>query len=168
MWKFGCVVACCGVLLSGAASAQEVKNLFSNSVWEAYSYTEKKEKVCYAAARADRTQGGEKGRTGTALAVTHRGKAHNEVSLIGDYGFKDGSTATLKVGATKQSLMTKGKSAWAKDAKADQEIIAAMIKGKDVVLTTTPAKGSEITDTVSLTGFSQALAAIDRACGVKR
>lgn len=168
MWKFGWVVVCCGVLFGGTVGAQEVKNLFSNSVWEAYSYTENKEKVCYAAARADRTQGGEKGRTGTAIAITHRGKALNEVSLIGEYGFKNGTAATLKVGGVKQSLMTKGKSAWAKDAKADQEIITAMIKGKDVVLTTTPAKGGEITDTVSLTGFSQALTAIDRACGVKR
>ena len=38
----------------------------------------------------------------------------------------------------------------------------------EVVVKATPAKGSAITDSISLKGFTEALAAIDKACGVKR
>lgn len=151
---------------SPAFAAETSKPLVSIGAWEAYAYTEGGSKVCYAAARADKPR--EKDRAGTAIAVTHRPKSPGEVSLIAQYGFKKDSEAEIQVGAMKHAFFTKGNSAWAKDTQADKAIIAAMAKGKDVVVKAQPAKGAAITDTISLNGFSQALAAIDKACGVKR
>lgn len=151
-----------------AMAADAPKRLGRTGAWEAYVYPENGGKVCYMAAQADRVQGGEKGRVGTVIAVTHRAKSQGEVSLTAGYGFKKDSEAEIQIGGMKHSFMTSGKSAWAKDSKADLSIIAAMVKGRDVTVRAVPNKGGSVTDVVPLSGFSDALAAIDKACGVKR
>ncbi|HLO75542.1 MAG TPA: invasion associated locus B family protein [Magnetospirillum sp.] len=161
------IAATLAVVGSASAWGEDAKKLTSSGNWEAYAYTEGGAKVCYAAARAEKPH--DKDRAGTAIAVTHRPKSPGEVSLIASYGFKKDSEAEIQIGGMKHAFFTKGgSSAWAKDPQADKAIIAAMAKGKDVLVKAQPAKGAAISDTISLKGFSDALAAIDKACGVKR
>ncbi|MGE5545774.1 MAG: invasion associated locus B family protein [Solirubrobacterales bacterium] len=162
------VLAVALVAIAAPAGADEAKKLGTFGAWEGYAYSDAGGKVCYAAARADKTQGGDKNRAGTALAITHRAKSHGEVSLLGSYGFKKDSDAEIQIGGMKHSFFTRGESAWAKDANADKAIIAQLAKAKEVAVHATPAKGAAISDTIPLKGFSEALAAIDKACGVKR
>lgn len=161
-------LALLALLAASPGHSEEPKSLGKFGGWEAYAYPEGGGKVCYAAARSDHPQGGDKGRAGTAIAITHRAKSPGEVSLIAPYGFKKDSDAEIQIGGMKHAFFTKGTSAWAKDTKADPSILAAMAKGKEVSIRATPAKGAAISDSVSLKGFAEALAAIDKACGVKR
>lgn len=154
--------------LATQAFADEATRLGAFGAWEGYAYSDKGGKVCYAAARADKTQGGDKGRAGSAIAVTHRPKSPGEVSLMGPYGFKKDSSVEIQIGGMKHTFFTRGQSAWAKDATADKAIIAAMVKGREVLVQATPTKGAAVSDSIPLKGFSDALAAIDKACGVKR
>jgi len=156
------------LLAAGSVQADEAKRLLTSGNWEAYVYTDASGKVCYAAARATLSNDKDKDRGATAIAITHRPKSPGEVSLIAPYGFKKESDAEIQIGGMKHTFFTKGGSAWAKDAAADKAIIGAMAKGKEVVIKANPAKGAAISDTVSLKGFSDALAAIDKACAVKR
>jgi len=166
------------ILLATAALAQPVlaagdttKRLGKFGEWESFAYTEGSAKTCYLAASAAKVTGGDKGgKTTTYLIVTHRAgaKGADEVSINGVYGFKKDSKVELQVGAMKHSLFTKGDRAWADDTKADKAIVASLQKGKDATLHATPAKGADITAGFSLSGFSDALAAADKACGVKR
>lgn len=169
--RFSLVAFLAAAFLAAAMPTQAAdapKRLGKTGAWEAYVYPEGGGKVCYMAASAERNQGGEKGRIGTAIAVTHRPGSPGEVSLIGGYGFKKESEAEIQIGGMKHTFFTSGKSAWAKDAKADSAIIAAMAKGRDVTVRAVPNKGGAITDVVPLSGFATALEAIDKACGVKR
>jgi len=150
------------------AGAGDPKSLGDFGQWKAYAYTQGGGKVCYATAAADRPQGGAKGREPTYLAVTHQPKSPGEVSLIGAYGFKKQSDAELQVGATKHTFFTKEGSAWAKQAESDKAIVAQLAKGREAIIHAIPAKGPPITDTITLNGFGKALAAIDKACEVKR
>ncbi|MFO1120388.1 MAG: invasion associated locus B family protein [Rhodospirillales bacterium] len=50
------------------------------------------------------------------------------------------------------------------DAAVDRAIVAAMKAGKAMIVRGTSARGTLTTDTYSLSGFSAALAAIDKAC----
>ena len=84
------------------------------------------------------------------------------------FGFRKDAEAEIQIGGMKHSFFAKGDSAWAKDAAADKAIITQLVKGREAVVRATPAKGSAITDTVILDAFAAALAAIDKACGVKR
>ena len=136
--------------------------------WQAFSYSEAGGKVCYATAAANKTAGGANGRLPSYLAVTHRPASKNEVSLIGKYLFKPDSDAELDVDGKKYPFFTKGDSAWSKQANADKDIVAALAKGNLATIRAVPAKGKAVVDGFSLTGFGKALAAIDKACGVKR
>lgn len=136
--------------------------------WQAYSYSEAGGKVCYATAAAGKVLGGAPGRQPSYLAVTHRPSSKNEVSLIGKYLFKPDSDADLDIDGKKNAFFTKGDSAWSKQANADKDIVAALAKGDNAAIHAVPAKGKPVVDAFSLKGFGKALAAIDKACGVKR
>jgi len=166
--RFAIIAASLLAVIAAPAMADDAKKLGTYHSWEGYAYSDAGGKVCYAAARADKPNGGDKDRVAAAIAVTHRPKSPGEVSLIGSFGFKKDSEAEIQIGAMKHTFFTKGSSAWAKDASADKAIVAALLKSKDVVVKGHTAKNQAIADTVSLKGFPEALAAIDKACGVKR
>lgn len=152
-------------------AADNTKRLGKFGEWEAFSYTEGRAATCYLAATAGKVTGGEKGKpTTTYLIVTHRpgAKSSDEVSINGVYGFKKDSNVEMQVGAMKHSLFTKGDRAWAMDSKADAAIVASLRKGREAVLHASPAKGGDVTASFHLSGFSDALGAADKACGVKR
>ena len=79
-----------------------------------------------------------------------------------------GDTVALEIEDRKFALFTKDDSAWARTAELDRAIVAALIKGKNAVVKGVPDKGKPTTDTYSLSGFTKALALIDKACGVQR
>jgi hypothetical protein len=160
------------LVIAGAAQAADTtKRLGKSGEWESFAFGDGAAKTCYLATSANKVQGGEKGaKTTTYLTVTHRGggKGADEVSVTGAYGFKKDSDVELQVGALKHSLFTKGDHAWAKDAGSDKAIVASLRKAKEAVMHATPAKGAALTASFPLSGFSDALGAADKACGVKR
>ena len=137
--------------------------------WTAFVYKEKSGQVCYLAGEPQKSDPENTKRKPTAM-VTHRPDENvaNVVSFVEGYPLKEGSTAALDIGGTKFDLFTKGDSAWAATADLDKMIVEAMTKGKQAILKGTPQKGKPTTDTYSLAGFVQALAMIDKACGIKR
>ncbi len=155
-------------LAAGAASAAETRSLGDFGAWQAYAYVQGGSKVCYASAAADRTEGGPRGRKPTYLAVTDRAASHHEVSVTGTYRFKPDADAEMQVGEMKFAFFTRGDSAWSKQAGADKSIVVALEKGREVVIRATPAKGRPVVDVIPLSGFTKALAAIDKACDVRR
>jgi invasion protein IalB len=163
------LAACCLLpSLASVAASETTTRLRTSGAWEAYSYSDRSGKICYAAASADRTVGGGRERQGTAIAVSHRPKSAGEVSIMAPYGLKKGSQAELQIAGMKHAFDAKGTVAWATDAKADPAIIQQMLKGREIVVRTVPEKGQAITDTIPLKGFRETLAAIDKACDVKR
>jgi hypothetical protein len=153
---------------AGAARARDgaATVLGVYGAWQSYTYRQGGGTVCYAAAAADRTQGGPRGRKPTYLTVTDRPGAVHEISLIGAYMFKDNSNADLAVDNMQNSFFTRGDSAWSLGRDADPAIVRAMVRGDKAVIHAVPKKGSPVTDIVSLNGFTKALQAIDRACRV--
>lgn len=102
--------------------------------------------------------------------VTHRPeeKVANVVNFVEGYPLKEGSEVSLDIAGAKFDLFTKGDSAWARTSDLDKTIVEAMAKGQQAIVKGIPQKGRPTTDTYSLAGFAQALAMIDKACGVKR
>lgn len=68
----------------------------------------------------------------------------------------------LNIGGTEFELGTEGEWAWPQDASADQQIVAALKRGADAVLTARSSRGTQTQDTFSLFGFT---AALDEAAG---
>jgi len=153
-----------------ASASSSAERLGGADSWTAYAYEDKSGKVCYVAGDPHKTEPARTRRKHPVAMVTHRPgeKVANVVSFFEGYSLKEGSDAALDIGGTKYDLFTKGDTAWARTAELDKAIVEAMAKGKQAVVKSTPEKGPGTTDIYSLTGFSQALALIDKACEVKR
>ena len=154
-----------------AAPSAATQRLGAAEGWTAYVYKEKSGQVCYLAAEAQKSEPASAKRKPLPTAmVTHRPeeKVTNVVSFVEGYPLKEGSDASLDIGGSKFELFTKGDTAWAATADRDKAIVEAMAKGKQVIIKGIPQKGQPTTDTYSLAGFAQALAMIDKACGIKR
>lgn len=152
------------------APAPASQRLGTAEGWTAYVYKEKTGQVCYLAGVPQKSEPANAKRKPPTAMVTHRPeeKVANVVSFVEGYPLKEGSDASLDIGGTKFSLFTKKDSAWAATPELDKTIVEAMAKGKQAVVKGIPQKGQPTADTYSLAGFAQALAMIDKACGIKR
>jgi hypothetical protein len=153
-----------------AAETPVSQKLGAAEAWSAYSYKEKSGRVCYLVGEPQKTEPAAAKRKAPTAMVTHRPeeKIANVVSFVAGEPLKEGSDAALDIGGTKFDLFTKDDSAWARTADLDKTIVEAMARGKQAVIKATPQKGAATTDSYSLAGFAQALALIDKACGIKR
>jgi Invasion associated locus B (IalB) protein len=138
--------------------------------WTAYVYKEKSGQVCYIDGEPQRSEPAKMKRKQPRATVTHRPdeKVANVINFVEGYPLKEGSDVSLDIGGTKFDLFTKGDSAWARTSDLDKMIVETMAKGKQAVVTGTPQKGPPTTDAYSLAGFAQALAMIDKTCGIRR
>lgn len=153
-----------------SAETTPTQRLGTVDAWSAFLYKEKGGRVCYLAAEPQKSEPGNLRRKQPMAMVTHRPDENvtNVVSFVAGYPLKDGSTVALDIDGTKFDMFTKDDTAWARTSDLDKAIVEAMIKGKLAVAKGTPEKGAATTDTYSLAGFTQALALIDKGCGVKR
>ncbi|MBX2832355.1 MAG: invasion associated locus B family protein [Rhodospirillales bacterium] len=137
--------------------------------WEAYTYSEEGQKVCYMGSQPTSAKGDYTQRGKIYVMVTHRPalKLVNEVSFITGYTYKDKSTVDLRIDSKKFSLFTHADSAWAVDAETDRKLVGAMKSGSKMVLVGYSSRGTKTTDTYSLSGFTAAYKAISKACNTK-
>ncbi len=154
----------------GATPGQGVNRIGGAKGWDAYLDTVRGAKVCYLIGKPSKSEPANAKRSAIFASVTHRPseKRFNEVSFTSGYLFKEGSDAELAIDGKKFSLFTDKEGAWTRDAATDKEVVEAMAKGREAIIKGVSARGTATTDSYPLEGFTQALNAIDKACGVKR
>jgi hypothetical protein len=155
-----------GLCSSAAVAAREAKDLGTFGDWRAYEDMEAGKKICYLAAKPDKTEGGYKARGNVFLTVTHRpsAKAFDVVSIVAGYQYKPDSDVAVNVDKNSWSLFTASDRAWARDSATDKAIVKALVKGNSLVAKGTSNRGTPTTDTFALAGFSKAYKAINDAC----
>ncbi len=138
--------------------------------WNAYIHEGKSGPVCYLAGAPQKSEPPRFKRRPPSATVTHRPKegVFNVVNFDEGYLLKPGSNASLDIDGKNFDLFTKDDGAWSRTSDLDKTIVEAMAKGRQAVLKASPAKGPQTTDSYSLAGFTQTLALIDQACGLKR
>jgi hypothetical protein len=155
-----------------AAVAQDAatQQLLAAQSWSALAYSDKGGKVCYLVGTPEKSEPAGLSRGRVDLYITHRPgeKALNVVHFDAGYPYKPGVSADLEIDGKKFTLFTDKDAAWASDSATDKAITEALAKGKRASLKGSSARGTATTDTYVLGGFDKALAAIDKACGVKR
>jgi invasion protein IalB len=139
--------------------------------WTAYTMNDGKSEICYVVG-SPKVQEPAKTKRDAHLLVTHRpaDKAFNVVSVEPgpNFAFAKGADVTVAVDRQSFAFFTAADTAWSRDSETDKAVVTAMSKGKELTVKAKPAKGSDIADTYALTGFGEALGAIDKACKVKR
>ena len=98
------------------------------------------------------------------IAVRPAKSIKNEVSFLGGYPFKKGSTVTVKIGSNSFSLFTENETAWALSTEDDNRLVAAMRRGAKARIEGTSTRGTRTFDTFSLSGFTAALKRARQQC----
>ena len=165
--RTGVLTAALLLYSGGAALADDPVSLGTFDDWESFTYQASGAPVCYIYSVPKKTDAAKKvKRDPIYFLVTHfpGRKIHNQISTIIGYPFKDSSTVTVKVDDTAFELYTNGDVAWAAAPETELQIVNAMKNGTSLTVTGTSWKGTETTDTYSLTGVSKAMDKIDSAC----
>ncbi len=151
-----------------ATTAEAATSLGVFGDWEAYTERDGGKLVCYMGSEPTKMRGKYKARGKSFMLVTHRPseKSTNVVSVQAGYTYKKDSETEIIIGKTKTKLFVDGRHAFAFDAKADNDLVKAMIRGAAMTVKGTSSKGTLTTDTYSLKGFTAAYKAISAACKV--
>lgn len=161
------LVATLALPLAGAG-AQSIERLGDFSDWSAFTYEEGGNPVCFMASEPTKAEGNYTTRGAIHAMVTHRPgeQRTDEVSIRAGYPYKEAALVDVTVGTLKAELFTQGDSAWAMDKETDKKLVQAMIKGSTMVVEGVSARGTNTKDTYSLSGFTRAYEAINKACGL--
>ncbi len=131
--------------------------------WAAATYQDNGQKICYAFARATKT---EPNRQGVVLTVTHRPGGRDAVALSAGYAYPRNAEVTVSVGQNNLRFYTGGNAAFAHDGAA---AVAAMRNGRTAAARGPAAGGrGNANDQFSLSGFGAAYDAISRECPARR
>ncbi len=156
-------------LISTSAMAEGDKDLGAFGKWQAHSYKESSSKVCNMWSRPTKHVEGGKARGEIFAFITHRPgmKRYHEVSLGMGYPLKEGSDVLVKIGSKTFKFFVHGAVAYALK-KDDKTIVKAMRGGNSMIVSGVSKRGTKTKDTYSLSGFSKANNAVNKACKVKK
>lgn len=156
------------VLITKPVFASEPKLIAKHGDWEAYTFTENGNKVCYMASRPTSAKGNYTRRGDIHALITHRPAegTKNVFSYITGYPYKPGSDVNLTINGKKYTLFTQDDTAWAADANTDNAIAQSIRDGSRMVVKGTSKRGTNTTDTFSLRGSTKAHDTISKECGI--
>jgi hypothetical protein len=146
--------------------------------WSVFAAGEGKDRICYAISQPEQRLPKTVARDGAYLFVTLR-KPKNEIAIIMGFPLKgpgtskvaSNSAATAKtasvasnagpdpqilIGKAKFPLIGKDKNAWVRDQEDEAKVIREMGKTPRLTIKAQSAKGEDVTDEYSLTGFGDA------------
>jgi Invasion associated locus B (IalB) protein len=150
-----------------AQAPPEPTSLGAFQDWEAYTYRAKDSRVCYVYSSPKKSEAGKKvKRDPIYFMVTHwpGRKIKGQVSTIIGYPFKESSMVKLMVDDKSFDLYTSGDMAWADGVETEKAIVVAMKTGTALTITGTSWRGTETTDSYSLSGVQAAMDKIDATC----
>jgi invasion protein IalB len=154
------------LLAAAPAAAQqraEPQRLGVHGSWTAATHVENGQKVCYAFARAARSENAPGNRGPVTLTVTHRANGRDQVAVSAGYPYPRAAEAVLTVGTTEfRSYGVVQSSAFFQNG---AQLIAAFRNGREAVARSPGPPGRPaVTDNFPLAGFSAAYDAISREC----
>lgn len=154
-------------LCMSAPAAQARETLGTFGAWSAFADGNGNDKYCYMVATPQKSQLADN-RGDIFTIVTHwpGDKKFDVIQIEIGYPLKEKSEVEVAIDKKAWSLFTVDRNAWTYEAKDDKDIVAAMRKGRKMVVKGTSARGNGTSDEYSLSGVTKAHQAISKACGV--
>jgi invasion protein IalB len=152
------------VPLVASAEATTVEGTFGS--WSLYSNDATGSKLCFVAATPSEKKPANANRGPALLYVSAWPKdgIRSEVSVKLGYPVKPDSTVTVTIGGDTFSLFPKDERAFVADTTQELKLVEALKKGSKADVTATSARGTETTDTYTLSGLTQALTELGKTC----
>jgi hypothetical protein len=165
-------------ILAASPAAAAADKLGVYGKWQAFSYKEEKNTVCYLLGRPEKTAylpGKKKSKTARENAranmyamVTLRPVESFApvVSLFAGYVFQPSSEVLARIDDKEFHFFTDKDKAWARNTNADTAFVKALQAGKTLKVDGQDEKGGQSRDIYGLKGFADAYKAIAKACGM--
>jgi hypothetical protein len=152
------------ILAAAAPAAAQQQSLGVFGLWGAFSEKER----CYAIAEPQREARAESGRAFASAGWWPGRGVRGQVHFRLSQPKRAGSAVLLRIEERTFQLAGGGADAWAADARADAEIVAAMRSGLGMSVETRTERGALIRDSYNLRGAATALDAAAIACATRR
>jgi hypothetical protein len=149
--------------LAGPAAAQR-SALGIFGLWGAFAEKER----CYAISEPQASARAQAGRGFVSVGWWPARGLRSQVHIRLPEAKRPGSAVLLRVGERTFQLAGGGIDAWAPDARADAEIVAAMRAGLEMNVETRNTRGALIREAYALRGAASALDAAAIACAPRR
>ena len=160
------------MLITPAAQAQSTSTnqVATSTAWSVFEDSDPRE--CWAVSAPTESVNTKDGRVvavrrGDVLLMTFfrpGAGVQGQITFTGGYPFAGGSTVNLNIGGTQFELFTEGEWAWPASAEDDAQVLAAMKRGADAVLTARSGRGTVTKDTFSLLGYTAAVEEAEKRC----
>ena len=181
--RFGLMIALAAMGLASAVHAQQgITRVSVHTDWNVFSAASAGNGFadCWSAAvpkEAVNTRGGQtvdvrRGDIQLMIAFT-KGSSNAHIAFTSGYPYGDGSTVTANVDGKEFTFLTQNQPdangeatgwAWPRAAADEGRIVDAMKRGAEAVMSGRSSRGTTTKDTFSLSGFTAAFEAAQRAC----
>lgn len=148
------------------ALAQETSKLGTFKSWTAWTGSDANGQMCYISSQPDDSEPTGVTRGPIHFLVIHRKGlgTKNEVQTLIGYPFKAQGKITAAIDGKAYPMIPEGEAAWLASAQDESGFVAALKKGSKLVIKGTSQRGTNTTDTYSLSGVTAAMTEIDKAC----
>ncbi len=147
------------LLLAAAAPVGARESLGVYESWAAFK--DARPARCYAIAKS---QGTSAARSYATVSTWPERKVRGAVYFALSRDIADTSAVRLVVGDKRFELAAKGRNAWAKDARDDAAIVAALRSAARMTVSAKGTKGGTFTDSYTLAGVATAMDAATVGC----
>jgi hypothetical protein len=153
--------------LAPAAQAQQATELGTFNAWTAWQATDASGVICYVSATPSKSEPAGANRDPIHFMIIHRKGmgTKNEVQTIIGYPYNaTNAGASAAVDGKTYPMVTEGSAAWLASTGDEAGFVAAFKAGSNLTIKGTSQRGTNTTDTYSLSGATAAVNAIDAAC----
>jgi hypothetical protein len=153
-------------LFSGVAFAQQAESLGTFKFWTAWKGKDANGVICYISAQPQDSQPTNVNRDPIHFLIIHRKGlgTKNEVQTLVGYPLKTGSTPSVSIDGKSYDMIVEGSAAWLASTGDEKAFVDGMKRGSEMVVKGTSQRGTNTTDTYSLSGVTAAMGEVDKAC----
>jgi invasion protein IalB len=159
-------VAAMSIGLTAHANAQSVELVETQGAWGLYADSATPKQVCFIAAQPQTVepQGANRGPIYFYISAWPKDGVKTEPSAKVGYPIDANKDMSVAIGDDTFKLFAKGERGFVSDAAEETKLIEAMKKGSTAIVKAISTRGTETTDTYSLSGISTALDKMAETC----
>ncbi len=148
------------------ASAQTAKEIATYSDWTVHVYSDPSKKICFVSSQPTDKLPKNVKRGVVVFYISHwpKQKVKNEISVDVGYPLKKESQPVAVIGSESFKFIVKSDKAFVETPEMEKKMFAAMKVGSTMVLTGVSRRGTQTTDSYSLSGLSAALKKLETEC----
>lgn len=163
---FASAVTAIAALLAAEASAQTVDLVANQGAWSLYADKSTPKQVCFIASQPQAVEpiGANRGPIYFYISAWPKDGVKTEPSVKVGYPVNSTKDMTVTIGTDTFNLFAKGERGFVSDPTEELKLVEAMKKGATAIVRATSTRGTDTTDTYSLSGITAALNKMTETC----